>query len=168
MGREEAGRGFRPEKAGTDLLGGAILAAIALVFLGAMGRTYADWIFPRVITYTLLIIGAYLFVKALIELAIHHREFRIGVPSKEALTVARDVIFLSVIMVLDVFLQRYIGFWVSSFLMLSGASLYLSAQKKGLAVPLSLLAAVLTCAVAYGIFTVLFSVSFPMGKLFGF
>lgn len=166
MGHEAAQGEFRAGRAGKDVLAGAILVLIGVVFLSQTGRSAADWVFPRLLTYVLIVIGAYFFLKALLELLIHHREFRVAVPQRAQMDGLRDAVIMGAILVADVLLQGLIGFWAASFLMLAGASFYLGTQRTARSALPTLLVAAVVCAVAYGIFTLFFQVFFPTGSLF--
>lgn len=166
MGHEAAREEFRAGRAGKDVLAGAILVLIGIVFLSQTGRSAADWVFPRLLTYVLIVIGAYFFLKALFELLIHHREFRVATPRLAEMDGFRDAVIMGAILVADVVLQGIIGFWAASFLMLAGASFYLGARSTARSALPALLVAVVVCVVAYGIFTLFFQVFFPTGSLF--
>lgn len=150
-----------------DLIGGVTLVAIAAISFSQMGPTFADWIYPRVLTDIMVTVGAFLIVKWGIRFVLHRHGGRVDLGSLLRQRVVRDVALFILGIAFYVLLQSIIGFWISSFLMLLFVPFFLSLQRTAKELVLESVIALLACAVAYVIFEYFFLVPLPTGILFG-
>lgn len=164
-GRDKATGGVA--SATQDFIGGVILVAIAMVSFSQMGSTLADWIFPRILTYIVVIVGGILIVRSGVWFGVHRREGRVDVVGSLRQRVVRDVVLFIVGVVIYVLLQPVIGFWIASVVMLTGMPFYLSVERTAKELVPEFVIALLVCAVAYVIFAMFFLVPLPSGSLFG-
>lgn len=153
--------------AAKDFIGGIVLLAIAAVSFSQMGSKLADWIYPRILTYILVVGGAVLVIRSSVRFVLHRHGGQVDVAGFFRQRVVRDVLLFILGILVYVLLQRIIGFWVSSVLMLTGLPYFLSVKRTPKELVLELIIAILVCAVAYFIFAVFFLVPLPTGILFG-
>ena len=78
-----------------------------------------------------------------------------------------DVLAFLLIAVVYLIVMSSIGFWLSSFLMLSSVSLYLTRNKTRHNVTLAIVVPLASCVVAYVVFIKIFYVPVPQGTWWG-
>ncbi len=143
-----------------NLLTALVLCCIGVVFWADPGANIKDWIFPLMAVYLLLGIAVSLvvcvvfqaFMKRLpdiIDLAPEYRNSFIDVP------------VFSLIVLAYMFVMYGLGFWLSSLIMLSLTSIYLTLDKTRRNIRLALIVPLATCVIAYLVFTYVFYVPFP-------
>ena len=150
----------------TDLLSALMLFFIGAVSLSQAGADVRTWIFPRLATYVILAIAMALLARVVFA-TVMKRAADIVYVGRENRTIIIDVVVFCAIVLAYMFVMRGLGFWPSSFLMLSLASLYLAPDKtrqntgRALVVPLA------ACIVAYVLFTHVFYVPLPGATWWG-
>jgi hypothetical protein len=160
----EAERSVPPRKpAYLDLMAALVFLAIGGVALAAMGTRVEDWVFPRVLAYLLVAIAAILALRGAAQAA---RGAGLGNPAVSAESRRRTLdvaVFTAAALAYALLIDRA-GFWLSAFLMLVGASLYLSTRRSLRSVLGAMAAAVIVCGLAYLVFLRLFYVPLPSGS----
>lgn len=143
-----------------DLLTALVLFGIGAVFSADSGENVKDWIFPLLATYLVLGIAVYLFLLVIFR-AIMKRVTDIVHLTSEDRTAYFDVLVFSLIVLVYILVMYGLGFWLSSLLMLSLTSVYLTLDKTRKKIGLALVVPLVACVVAYFIFTHVFYVPFP-------
>ena len=147
------------------LLDRDILAALVLFFIGSValakaGADIMNWAFPLMAAYFLMFAAAVLVVSAVFA-AVAKRAPDIFSMSAEDRTIALDV-FTFLLIALGYLLVMYgLGFWLSSFLMLSLVSIYLTQDKTRHSLGLAIVVPLASCVVAYVVFQHVFYVPVP-------
>jgi hypothetical protein len=142
-----------------------LLAALVLLFIGTVawaksGSDLMNWAFPLLATYFILFAAAVLVVRAVVA-AVAERApdiIRIGAEDR---TVWLDVSTFLVIALVYLLVLYGLGFWLSSFLMLSLASIYLTRDKTRHNIALAIIVPLATCVLAYVVFMHVFYVPVP-------
>lgn len=147
------------------LLDRDLLTALVLFFIGgvavyAAGNDVKNWIFPLLAAYVLLGIATAL-VARVVFAAIMKRVPDIIHVTPEGRIAFIDVLVFFVIVLAYMFLMFGLGFWLSSVLMLSLTSIYLTLDKTRHNIMLALVVPLVACVVAYFVFLHVFYVPFP-------
>lgn len=143
-----------------DLVSGLVLFVIGGVALSAMGTDPRNWIFPQVLTYLILFMAALLVGRVLLGTAVK-RAPDIMRATREGRSAFVDLLVFCTIVLVYILVVNGLGFWLSSFLMLSLASLYLTPQKTPRNIGLSIVVPLVACVLAYLVFLHLFYVPLP-------
>ena len=143
-----------------DLLTALVLLGIGAVFLADGGANLKDWVFPLLATYVVLGIAAALFLLVIFR-AIIKRQPDIIRLTLDDRNVYIDVLVFFLIVLAYMFVMYGLGFWLSSLLMLSLTSAYLTLDKTRYNKMLAVIVPLVTCIAAYFIFTHVFYVPFP-------
>ena len=143
-----------------DLLTALVLLVIGGVFLSNSGNDLKDWIFPLMATYFILGVAV-----ALALLVIFRAMMKI-LPKILHLTAEDrvayfDVLVFFLIVLAYILVMHGIGFWLSSLLMVTLTSIYLTLEKTRHNMMLALVVPLLFCIVAFFVFTHVFYVPFP-------
>ena len=144
----------------TDLLSALVLFFIGAVSLSEAGTDARNWIFPRLATYLILAIAVVL-VARVVFAAVMKRVPDIIRWDPQDRPIFIDVAVFCAIVLAYMFVMRGLGFWLSSFLMLSAASIYLTLDKTRHNVGLAIVVPLATCVVAYVLFMHVFYVPLP-------
>lgn len=148
------------------------LAALILFFIGAVSLSQAgtdpmNWAFPRLATYFILFVAAVLVGRVVFGKAAERVPDILRI-SGEDKVVARDV-FIFLVSSLCYLLVLYgLGFWLSSFLMLSVTSIYLTLDKTPRSIGIDVGVSLAICVVSYFIFQHLFYVPVPQAHWWPF
>ncbi len=142
-----------------------LLTALALFFIGGVAFFSADndvknWIFPLLAAYLLLGIATAL-VARVVYAAIMKQVGDIVRLAPEDRNAYIDVLVFFLIVLAYMFVMYGLGFWLSSLLMLSLTSVYLTLDKTRKKIGLALVVPLVACVAAYFIFTHVFYVPFP-------
>ncbi len=143
-----------------DLLTALVLFGIGGVFLSDSGNDLKDWIFPLLATYLVLGIAVAL-VLLVIFRAIMKRLPDIPRLTAEDRIAYFDVLVFFLIVLAYILVMRGIGFWLSSLLMVTLTSIYLTLEKTRRNMILALVVPLLFCIAAFFVFTHVFYVPFP-------
>jgi len=147
------------------LLDRDLLAALVFFFIGSValanaGADLMNWAFPLMAAYFIMFAAAVLVAKAVFA-AVAERAPDIISVSAEDRIVWLDV-FTFLLIALGYLLVMYsLGFWLSSFLMLSLASIYLTQDKTRHNLGLAIVVPLATCVLAYVVFMHVFYVPVP-------
>lgn len=144
-----------------ELVVGLVMLATAAFFLVNVGAgKELDWLFPRMLAYAVGFMGLCLLGRGV---------FGFGDKMPVVPLVFRgqgvDVAGFALTTIGYVVLLQYIGFWVSSALMIFAASVYLDTRRSRRDVVVSLIAALAVAIVGYVILSEVFFVFFPEGFL---
>ena len=143
-----------------DLLTALALFGVGAVFSADGGAEIKDWIFPLLATY--LVFGIAVALLGLVAFrTIAKRLPDIVHLTPEDRIAYFDVLVFFLVVLTYVFVLYGLGFWLSSFLMLSLTSVYLTLDKTRKNVGLALVVPLAACVAAYFIFTHVFYVPFP-------
>jgi len=143
-----------------DLLTALVLFGIGAVFSADSGDNVKDWIFPLLATYLVLGIAVAL-VLLVIFRAIMKRLPDIPHLTEEDRIAYFDVLVFFLIVLAYILVMRGIGFWLSSLLMVTLTSIYLTLEKTRHNMMLALVVPLLFCIVAFFVFTHVFYIPFP-------
>jgi hypothetical protein len=143
-----------------DLVSALVLFFIGGVSLSAMGTDMRNWIFPRVLTYLILIVATVLVARVVLA-AVKKRAPDIMRTSSEDRGIFVDVLVFCAIVLAYILVVNGLGFWLSSFLMMSLASIYLTPDKTLHNVGLAIVVPLVACVLAYFVFLQLFYVPLP-------
>jgi lysylphosphatidylglycerol synthetase-like protein (DUF2156 family) len=146
-----------------DLISALVLFSIGAISLSQEGDDLMNWVFPRLATYVVLAIGVVLLARVVFGAAIKRLPdtFQWG-PEDRA--VAIDLVVFCAIVLAYVFVMYGFGFWLSSFLMMSLASIYLTQDKTRRNIGVAVVASIGTCIVAYIVFLHVFYVPLPEAR----
>jgi hypothetical protein len=143
-----------------DLLTALVLFGIGAVFWVDPGADVKDWIFPRLAAYLVLGIAVALTARVVFSAIMKRLPDIMHVTLEDRIAFIDVLVFL--VIVLAYMLVMYgIGFWLSSLLMLSLTSIYLTKERTRRNLMLAVVVPLLTCIVAYFIFLHVFYVPFP-------
>jgi hypothetical protein len=143
-----------------DLLTALVLFGIGAVFWVDPGADVKDWIFPRLVAYLVLGIAVALTARVVFSAIMKRLPDIMHVTLEDRIAFIDVLVFL--VIVLAYMLVMYgIGFWLSSLLMLSLTSIYLTKERTRRNLMLAVVVPLLTCIVAYFIFLHVFYVPFP-------
>jgi len=143
-----------------DFLTALVLFGVGAVFSADGGNDLKDWIFPILATYLVFGIAVALLLLVVFR-AVTRRGADIIHPTPEDRVAYFDVLVFLLIVLAYVFLMYGLGFWLSSFLMVSLTSVYLTLEKTRANMALALVVPLAACVGAYLIFTHVFYVPFP-------
>ena len=143
-----------------DLLTALVLFGIGGVFLSNSGNDLKDWIFPLLATYVVLGIAVAL-VLLVIFRAMMKTLSKIPHLTAEDRVAYFDVLVFFLIVLAYILVMRGIGFWLSSLLMVTLTSIYLTLEKTRHNMMLAIVVPLLFCIVAFFVFTHVFYVPFP-------
>jgi len=143
-----------------DLLTALVLFGVGAVFSADSGDNVKDWIFPLLATYLVLGIAVAL-VLLVIFRAIMKRLPDIPHLAEEDRIAYFDVLVFFLIVLAYILVMRGIGFWLSSLLMVTLTSIYLTLEKTRHNMMLALVVPLLFCIVAFFVFTHVFYIPFP-------
>ena len=145
-----------------DLLTALVLFGIGGVFLSHSGNDLKDWIFPLLATYLVLGIAVALVLLVILR-AIMKRLPDIPHLTAEERIAYVDVLVFFLIVLAYILVMRGMGFWLSSLLMVTLTSIYLTLEKTRHNMMLALVVPLLFCIVSFFVFTHVFYVPFPKG-----
>ncbi|HZD90351.1 MAG TPA: tripartite tricarboxylate transporter TctB family protein [Pseudolabrys sp.] len=143
-----------------DIVAALVLFVVGGVALTQMGTGMQNWIFPQVLTYLILLIGAVLVLRVVFAAALKRAPDIMRVTREQRGMVIDVVVFCAIVLAYVLVLDG-LGFWLASFLMLSVASIYLTPNKTARNVTMAIAVPLITCIVAYVIFLHVFYVPVP-------
>ncbi len=143
-----------------DLLTALVLFGIGAVFLSNTGDGPKDWIFPLLSTYLILGIAVALLARVVLA-AVLKRAPDIVDGFRENRIAIIDLLVFCAIVLAYIFVLYGIGFWLSSFLMLSLTSIYLTQDKTRRNLVMAIIVSLAACILAYLIFLRVFYVPLP-------
>jgi hypothetical protein len=143
-----------------DLVSALVLFFIGGVSLSEMGTDMRNWLFPQVLTYLILFIGALLALRVVLA-GVTKRAPDIMRASSEGWGIFVDVLVFCLIVFVYILLLNGLGFWLASFLMLSLASIYLTPDWTPRNIGLAVVVPLVACVLAYFVFLHLFYVPLP-------
>ena len=142
-----------------------LLTALALFFIGGVAFFSADndvknWIFPLLAAYLILGIAAALVARVVFAAIMRHVPDIVRLAPEDRIAVI-DVLVFFLIVLAYMFVMYGLGFWLSSLLMLSLTSIYLTLDKTRQNIRLALIVPLGACVMFYFVFLHLFYVPFP-------
>jgi hypothetical protein len=143
-----------------DLLTALVLFGIGAVSLSRTGADVKDWIFPLLATYLILGIAVALLARVVLA-AVLKRAPDIVDGFRENRLVVIDLLVFCAIVLAYVLVLNGLGFWLSSFLMLTLASIYLTQDKTRRNLVMAIIVPLAACILAYVIFLRVFYVPMP-------
>jgi hypothetical protein len=143
-----------------DFLAALVFFLIGSIALAKAGTDLMNWAFPLMAAYFIMLAAAGLVVKAIVAAVAERAPNLINVSAQDRI-VWRDV-FTFLLIALGYLLVMYgLGFWLSSFLMLSLASIYLTKERTRHNLGLAIVVPLATCVLAYVVFMHVFYVPLP-------
>ena len=143
-----------------DLLTALVLFGIGGVFLSASGNDPRDWIFPLLATYLVLGIAAALFLLAMFRAIMKRLPNILHLTAEDRIAYFDAFVFFLIVLAY-ILVMPGIGFWLSSLLMVTLTSIYLTLEKTRHNMMLALVVPLLFCIAAFFVFTYVFYVPFP-------
>ena len=143
-----------------DLLTALVLFGIGAVFSVDSNADAKDWIFPRLANYLVLGVAVALAARVVFAAIMKHAPDIVHLAREERISYVDVLVFLVIVLVY-MFVMYGLGFWLSSFLMVSLTTIYLTQDKTRRNMKLALVVPLLSCIVAYLIFLYVFYVPFP-------
>jgi len=142
-----------------------LLTALTLFFVGGVaffsaGNDVKNWIFPLLAAYLLLAIAVALVARVVFAAIMKHVPDIVRL-AREDRIIFIDVLVFFLIVLAYMFVMYGLGFWLSSLLMLSLTSIWLTLDKTRRNIRLALVVPLVTCVVAYFVFLHVFYVPFP-------
>lgn len=143
-----------------DILAALVLFVIGSIALADAGSDLMNWAFPLMAAYFIMFAAAVLVVSAVFAPVAKRARDIISVSAQDRI-VWLDV-FTFLLIALGYLLVMYgLGFWLSSFLMLSLVSIKLTHDRTRHNVALAIVVPLATCVVAYVVFIHVFYVPLP-------
>ena len=149
-----------------DLLAGLVLFVIGSIALANAGSDLMNWAFPLMAAYFIMFAAALLVGRALFA-AVTERALDVISVSAEDRIVWLDVFTFLLIALCYLLVMYGLGFWLSSFIMLTLVSLYLTKDKTRHNVTLAIVTPLAACVVAYIVFLHVFYVPLPEASWWG-
>jgi len=146
-----------------NLLTALILLGISVVFAVDSSADAKDWIFPRLVNYLILGIAALLLIGVVFAAVMKAPADALEIRSEDR-GVQFDVLMFLLIVLGYMLLMYGLGFWLSSFLMLAAASIYLTADRTLKNMALAILVPIAFCVIAYVVFRHIFYVPLPEAR----
>ena len=143
-----------------DILTALVLFGVYAVFTSGTSTDVKDWIFPLLATYVILAIAVTLVAKVALSAILKHAPNIVQLTQEERIS-SIDVLVFFLIVLSYYFVMYGLGFWLSSFLMLSITSIYLTLERTGRNIWLAIIVPVGACIVFYFVFLYFFYVPFP-------
>jgi hypothetical protein len=137
-----------------------VLFFIGGVSLTQMGTDMRNWLFPQVLTYLILFIAA-LLVLRVVRAGSTTRARDIMRASSAGQGIFIDVVVFCAIVFAYILVVNGLGFWLSSFLMLTLTSIYLTPDRTPRNIGIAVIVPLVACALAYVVFLHLFYVPLP-------
>ncbi len=142
-----------------------LLTALALFFVGGValfgaGDDVKNWIFPLLAAYLILGIAAALVARVVFAAIMRHVPDIVRLAPEDRIAFI-DVLVFFLIVLAYMFVMYGLGFWLSSLLMLSLTSIYLTLDKTRRNIRIAMVVPLLTCVAAYFVFLRVFYVPFP-------
>jgi hypothetical protein len=146
-----------------DFIAALVLFSIGAISFSQEGPDPMNWVFPQLATYVVLTIGVILLARVVFGAALKRIPDTFQWESEDR-AVILDLVGFGVIVLAYVFVMYGFGFWLSSFLMMSLASIYLTLDKTRRSIGVAILVALATCVVAYVVFLHVFYVPLPTAR----
>jgi Tripartite tricarboxylate transporter TctB family len=149
-----------------DFLAGLVFFIIGSVALANAGSDLMNWAFPLMAAYFIMFAAALLVVRALFAAVAERAPDIISVGAEDRI-VWLDVFTFLLIALVYLLVMYGLGFWLSSFLMLTLVSLYLTKNKTRHNVAVAIITPLGACVVAYIVFLHVFYVPLPEATWWG-
>ena len=143
-----------------DLLTALVLFSIGGVFLSVSGNDLRDWIFPLLAIYLVLGIAVALVLLVMFRAIMKRLPNILHLTAEDRIAYFDALVFFLIVLAY-ILVMPGIGFWLSSLLMVTLTSIYLTLEKTRHNMMLALVVPLLFCIVAFFIFTHVFYVPFP-------
>ena len=143
-----------------DLLTALVLLFIGGVALFSAGDDVKNWMFPLLATYLIIAIAVALIARVVFAAIMKHVPDIVHL-ARENRIAFFDVLVFCMIVLAYVFVMNGLGFWLSSLLMLSLTSIYLTLDKTRRNIRIAMVVPLVTCVAAYFVFLRVFYVPFP-------
>ena len=150
----------------SDLITGLLLMVIATLTYSGVGSSAKDWVFPLMACYVLFVISIVFLIKSFTKI-ISKTLKRDLVINRELFPSIINVVVFSLLILGFLFVLFAFGFWIASFIFLFSSISYFNPIKNIRGYAKAFVISLVTCAVAYVVFTHVFYVPFPESRLFG-
>jgi hypothetical protein len=150
----------------SDVITTILLLGISFIFYSGSGANAKDWVFPLMATFSLFGISIFFLIKSILKIVSGTIVSDLEIETDQVPSII-NVIFFSLFMFIFLFLLFAFGFWIASLALLWTSIAYLNPDKTLKTIIKSLLIAIISCLVAYVVFTHIFYVPFPESRLFG-
>ena len=150
----------------SDVITTILLLGISFIFYSGSGANAKDWVFPLMATFSLFGISIFFLIKSILKIVSGTIFSDLEIETDQVLSII-NVIFFSLFMFIFLFLLFAFGFWIASLALLWTSIAYFNPDKTLKTIIKSLLIAIISCLVAYVVFTHIFYVPFPESRLFG-
>lgn len=150
----------------SDVITTILLLGISFIFYSGSGANAKDWVFPLMATFSLFGISIFFLIKSILKIVSGTIVSDLEIETEQVPSII-NVIFFSLFMFIFLFLLFAFGFWIASLALLWTSIAYFNPDKTLKTIIKSLLIAIISCLVAYVVFTHIFYVPFPESRLFG-
>ena len=150
----------------SDVITTILLLGISFIFYSGSGANAKDWVFPLMATFSLFGISIFFLIKSILKIVSGTIVSDLEIETEQVPSII-NVIFFSLFMFIFLFLLFAFGFWIASLALLWISIAYFNPDKTLKTIIKSLLIAIISCLVAYVVFTHIFYVPFPESRLFG-
>lgn len=150
----------------SDVITTILLLGISFIFYSGSGANAKDWVFPLMATFSLFGISIFFLIKSILKIVSGTIVSDLEIETEQVPSII-NVIFFSLFMFIFLFLLFAFGFWIASLALLWTSIAYFNPDKTIKTIIKSLLIAIISCLVAYVVFTHIFYVPFPESRLFG-
>jgi hypothetical protein len=150
----------------SDVITTILLLGISFIFYSGSGANAKDWVFPLMATFSLFGISIFFLIKSILKIVSGTIVSDLEIETDQVPSII-NVIFFSLFMFIFLFLLFAFGFWIASLALLWTSIAYFNPDKTLKTIIKSLLIAIISCLVAYVVFTHIFYVPFPESRLFG-
>jgi hypothetical protein len=150
----------------SDLVAGLLLLFIAFITYMGTGDDFIDWVFPLMTSYTLFIISSIFLIKSLFKIVrcSTNSDLKVDISNIPSIM---NVVFFSIFLFCYLFALYAFGFWIASPLLLWLIISFFTAEKNFSSMRKALVISIITCIIAYIVFTHIFYVPFPESRIFG-
>ncbi|NCF46783.1 MAG: hypothetical protein GWP24_04345 [Alphaproteobacteria bacterium] len=150
----------------SDVITTILLLGISFIFYSGSGANAKDWVFPLMATFSLFGISIFFLIKSILKIVSGTIVSDLEIETDQVPSII-NVIFFALFMFIFLFLLFAFGFWIASLALLWTSIAYFNPDKTLKTIIKSLLIAIISCLVAYVVFTHIFYVPFPESRLFG-
>jgi Zn-dependent protease with chaperone function len=145
-----------------------LLISIGGVFWWKSGSDLTDWVFPLLAAYTALLAGIILAISSFFVKIEKEKNFDLKKIIGENIDSIFDVTVFIIIVLSFVFVLNFIGFWLSAFIALLSATIFLTKKRGKNNIIISIIFSSFFTVICYVVFMTIFYVPVPEGVLFSY
>ena len=150
----------------SDVVTTLLLFAIASIIYSGTGTDAKDWVFPLMACFSLFAISAFFLVKSISKIMTGKIVPDLEIDVEQIPSII-NVIFFSFFIFIFLLILFAFGFWIASLALLWVSIAYFDPDKNIKTIVKSFVVSLISCLIAYVVFTHIFYVPFPESRLFG-